>query len=62
MGKKFVATSAAETFNGGADSDTVSYENSPTGVQVTVNDPDHNGAFVATGGYAAHDTLIDFIL
>jgi Ca2+-binding RTX toxin-like protein len=48
----------ADTLDGGADNDTASYESSPTGVQVTVNDPDHNGAFVATGGDAAGDTLI----
>ena len=47
-----------DTLDGGEDSDTASYKSSPAGVQVTVNDPDHNGAFVATGGDAAGDKLI----
>ena len=47
----------ADTLDGGTGNDTASYESSPTGVHVTVNDP-ATGAFVAYGGDATGDTLI----
>jgi Ca2+-binding RTX toxin-like protein len=47
----------ADTLDGGPDSDTASYESSPSAVHVTVNDPT-TGAFLASGGDATNDTLI----
>jgi len=47
----------ADTLDGGTGIDTASYESSPSGVHVTVNDP-ATGAFVAYGGDATGDTLI----
>jgi Ca2+-binding RTX toxin-like protein len=47
----------ADIIDGGSGSDTASYESSPTAVNVSVNDPG-TGAFVASGGDAAGDTLI----
>jgi Ca2+-binding RTX toxin-like protein len=46
-----------DTLDGGGDLDTASYESSPAGVHVTVNDPT-TGAFLAYGGDATGDKLI----
>jgi Ca2+-binding RTX toxin-like protein len=47
----------ADLINGGPGSDTASYESSPSGVHVTVNDP-VTGAFSASGGDADGDHLV----
>jgi hypothetical protein len=46
-----------DLINGGSGSDTASYESSPAGVTVTVNNP-ADGAFLAAGGDAAGDRLV----